>query len=152
MNSPLNKQVAGSHYKKLAIQPVEFCMANHYDSCASSIVKYILRHEHKNGREDVEKAIHFAELRMELTFGVNQIERMASWLRAELGTQRFRKTNGFTIPMERLVEKNWVKGTEAAALLALESWLLTGDKVHYEAMLFAMRQIVDKYEADERGL
>lgn len=59
----LAKQVAGDHYKSMRIQPVEFAMANRWDFCASSALKYILRHASKNGRQDLEKALHFIELR-----------------------------------------------------------------------------------------
>ena len=64
--SALLNQVGGAHYKNLRIQPVEFCEINGLTSCQSSIVRYITRHKSKNGRVDIEKAIHYAELMIQL--------------------------------------------------------------------------------------
>ena len=63
MTNPLTRQVAGSHYVKLGMQPVVFATANLYDPCAFSILKYITRWRDKNGLQDLQKALHFAELR-----------------------------------------------------------------------------------------
>lgn len=60
--SPLDKQVGGSHYKSMAIQPVEFCMKNNLNFCQSSAIKYICRYKEKGGVQDLDKAIHFIEL------------------------------------------------------------------------------------------
>ena len=46
--SALDSQVGGGHYKELPIQPVEFC--------------------HKNGKQDLEKAIHFLKLLIEMEY------------------------------------------------------------------------------------
>lgn len=62
----LKVQVGGGHYNELKIQPVEFIMANGWDFCAGSVLKYVTRYANKNGRQDLEKAFHFVELRQEL--------------------------------------------------------------------------------------
>lgn len=59
---PLSTQVGGQHYKSMAIQPVEFCELNQLPYCMANVVKYVVRHRAKNGREDLEKAIHYCEL------------------------------------------------------------------------------------------
>lgn len=64
--NPLATQVGGNHYSKLSIQPIEFSMANRWDACAHSILKYVTRHRSKNGAADIEKAVHFLDLREEL--------------------------------------------------------------------------------------
>jgi len=61
-NHPLNKQVAGSHYKEMEIQPVEYIRANDLGWYEGNVVKYISRHHQKGGREDVLKVIHYCEL------------------------------------------------------------------------------------------
>lgn len=63
-SNPLTRQVAGSHYVKLGMQPVVFATANRYDPCAFSILKYVTRWRDKNGIQDLQKARHFVELRM----------------------------------------------------------------------------------------
>jgi hypothetical protein len=62
----LKVQIGGGHYSKLKIQPVEFIMANNWDFCAGSILKYVTRHRDKNGAQDIKKSLHFVELRDEL--------------------------------------------------------------------------------------
>lgn len=56
------KQIAGDHYSKLAIQPVDYCMQNDLNYMQSSAIKYITRYKDKNGVEDIDKAIHCLEL------------------------------------------------------------------------------------------
>lgn len=66
--SALKRQVAGSHYKDMAIQPVEFCMKNNLNFCVSSTIKYLCRYKSKNGKQDLEKARHFIDLLIELEY------------------------------------------------------------------------------------
>ena len=58
----LMKQVGGNHYASMAIQPVEFIVANNLTFLEGNVVKYISRHHAKNGADDVKKAIHYCEL------------------------------------------------------------------------------------------
>lgn len=62
----LDKQVGGSHYKELAIQPVEYIHANGLGFFEGNIVKYISRWRTKNGVSDLEKAKHYIELLIEM--------------------------------------------------------------------------------------
>lgn len=64
--NPLSRQISGNHYKDLAIQPVMFAEINELTFCQGNVAKYLTRHRTKNGRADVEKAIHFAELMIEV--------------------------------------------------------------------------------------
>jgi len=76
MSSPFEIQVGGAHYKDMPIQPVEFCQRNGLGFCESSVVKYVTRHRSKNGRQDIEKAIHFLNLLLEIEYNVpNQTSR-----------------------------------------------------------------------------
>lgn len=68
-NSALDKQEGGNHYKKLAIQPVEYITANNLGFIEGSIIKYATRHADKNGAQDVKKIIHFCELLLQLKYG-----------------------------------------------------------------------------------
>jgi len=61
MNS-LDKQEGGNHYKSMAIQPIEYIMANGLGYLQGNVIKYVSRHKHKNGAEDIAKAIHYLEL------------------------------------------------------------------------------------------
>ena len=65
----LRKQEGGSHYKDMAIQPVEFITANNLGFLEGNVVKYICRHHAKNGAEDIRKAIHYCELLLQTKYG-----------------------------------------------------------------------------------
>ncbi len=56
------KQVGGSHYKDMAIQPSEFIHKNDLNWLEGNAVKYICRHRQKHGARDIDKAIHYLEL------------------------------------------------------------------------------------------
>jgi hypothetical protein len=62
----LEKQVAGSHYKDLPIQPVEYIYANALGYFEGNVIKYVSRWRKKNGVADLEKAKHYIELLIEL--------------------------------------------------------------------------------------
>jgi hypothetical protein len=64
--SPLTVQVAGDHYKKLKIQPIEFIHANGIPFAEGSVIKYVTRWRDKGGIKDLEKARHFLDLLIEL--------------------------------------------------------------------------------------
>ena len=64
--SALDVQVAGDHYKKLKIQPVEYIHANGIGYFEGNVIKYVTRWKAKNGLADLEKAKHYIELLIEL--------------------------------------------------------------------------------------
>ena len=59
------KQVGGNHYKKYKIQPSAFCTQNKLLYPEGNVIKYICRHPYKDGKQDLEKAIHFIEMIIE---------------------------------------------------------------------------------------
>ena len=62
--SALTTQVGGSHYKDMAIQPMEFCLKNGFDFATSSAIKYIVRRKGgvEKRAEDLRKAIHCIQM------------------------------------------------------------------------------------------
>jgi len=64
----LDTQVAGNHYKYMAIQPLEFCQRNKIQFCESNVIKYVCRHRTKNGKEDILKAIHNLQVILQLEY------------------------------------------------------------------------------------
>ena len=69
VETALNTQIGGEHYKKNAIQPVEFITKNKLGFLEGCIIKRICRYEDKNGREDLEKIKHEIDLLIELKYG-----------------------------------------------------------------------------------
>lgn len=59
------------HYSKLTMQPVDFIMANNLNFLEGNVIKYVSRHRAKNGREDLEKAIHCLQLLISYEYEVN---------------------------------------------------------------------------------
>ena len=60
--SVYKKQVGGSHYLKMKIQPSEFANKNNLPFAEGNAIKYICRHKYKGGKEDLKKAKHYIEM------------------------------------------------------------------------------------------
>ena len=58
-------QISGTHYKDMKLQPIDFIMQNNLDFCTGNAIKYLCRHKAKNGKQDLEKAIHYIQMLME---------------------------------------------------------------------------------------
>ena len=62
VKEPVNdKQVGGTHYKKLQIQPWDYILANSLGYCEGSAIKYLSRWRDKGGIQDLYKAKHFID-------------------------------------------------------------------------------------------
>jgi hypothetical protein len=61
----LDKQVDGSHYKGMKIQPAEFINENNLLFAEGNAIKYICRHSKKGKEKDIQKAIHYLEMILE---------------------------------------------------------------------------------------
>lgn len=77
IENPMDVQIGGGHYKSMAIQPMEYSMANKLDACQHTAIKYITRFREKGGIQDLEKAkhvidmlIHFEQRGAEVDIGV----------------------------------------------------------------------------------
>lgn len=61
-------QVGGDHYKKAKasnMQPWEIIDAWELDYYAGNVLKYLLRHNYKGGKEDLKKARHYLDKMIE---------------------------------------------------------------------------------------
>jgi hypothetical protein len=56
------KQVGGTHYKSMAIQPSEFINRNNIPFAEGNAIKYLCRHKQKNQKEDLLKAKHYIDM------------------------------------------------------------------------------------------
>ena len=64
MEEAKKRQVGGEHYK-LPIQPIDFIVKNEIPFREANVIKYVTRHREKNGRQDIEKAIHYLQMILE---------------------------------------------------------------------------------------
>ena len=65
LSSSYDKQIGGSHYLKYKIHPSKFVIENKLLFPEASVIKYIVRHQDKDGKKDLLKAIHFIEMIIE---------------------------------------------------------------------------------------
>lgn len=65
----LDHQVGGDHYKHFKIQPAEFVEKNNLGFMLGNCVKYCCRYVEKGNPLDLEKAIHYIQMKMELERG-----------------------------------------------------------------------------------
>lgn len=74
MQNSRNKQIGGSHYKEMLIQPVDYIVGNGLGFREGCAIKYISRHDKKGGVADLRKAIHFIEMIIEDYENVTRIK------------------------------------------------------------------------------
>lgn len=129
--SALDQQCGGKHYKGMAIQPTEFAMVENYDWCCANILKYVTRAKHKNGREDIEKAVHYLALRNEIIVkhGLDRFYEVTQALFSRFGLTW---VTNVELPddkahdsIEVYIAANGIRGTTADALRRLH-WLAIG--------------------------
>ena len=60
-HNALEKEIGGNHYKG-NYQPVELIEKVRMYFCCGNVLKYVYRHKNKNGRQDLEKALHYCDL------------------------------------------------------------------------------------------
>ena len=77
--SAYDKQVGGKHYIKYKIQPSKFVTENKLLYPEGSVIKYILRHQDKGGKEDLLKAKHFIDMIIERDYQKPK-EKKETWI------------------------------------------------------------------------
>ena len=61
-----DRQVAGTHYVTLAMQPWDYIAANNLGYFEGNVVKYVSRWRDKGGVEDLRKAAHYLQNLIEI--------------------------------------------------------------------------------------
>ena len=72
------KQVGGEHYIKYKIQPSHFVVENRLLYPEGCVIKYILRHQDKGGKQDLEKAKHMIDMIIERDYK-DEKEKRETW-------------------------------------------------------------------------
>ena len=83
------KQIGGSHYQNMVMQPSEFINKNKLPFAEGSAIKYICRHAAKGKQEDIHKAIHYLEMILDRDYQATQ-PKEESWTD---GYKKWRKEN-----------------------------------------------------------
>lgn len=61
-------QVGGNHYQ-FEIEPVHLMVKYNLNWFQGEILKYVSRHTNKNGKQDLEKALHICDMAIDLKTG-----------------------------------------------------------------------------------
>lgn len=69
----MNKQLGGSHYESLNIEPIEVFVKFNLNWFQGEVIKYCSRFQNKNGKEDLLKAIQVCDLAGELGLNTKPI-------------------------------------------------------------------------------
>ena len=77
--SAYKKQVGGKHYLNYKIQPSRFVVENRLLYPEGCVIKYILRHQDKGGKEDLDKAKHFIDMIIERDYEEEK-EKQETWI------------------------------------------------------------------------
>ena len=58
----LKENVSPDYYARYDIEPISFIMRNNIPYAEGNVIKYVLRHDMKGGKEDIDKAIRYLEM------------------------------------------------------------------------------------------
>lgn len=131
--SPLDRQVGGSHYVS-KVQHVTFCQRNRIPWCEAAAVKYIIRHRKKNGKQDLEKAIHYIDLCIHEDYIESEVNPVGM------------DPGNFLVPTNVFLTANGVK-SDSPEWKAVTT-LLSHQKVHGESTLLNAKRILEKLLKD----
>ena len=76
--SAYKKQIGGSHYSKFKVQPSKFINDNKLLFAEGNAIKYICRHTHKGGKQDLLKAKHYIDMIIERDYEKKK-EKTETW-------------------------------------------------------------------------
>ena len=77
--SAYKKQVGGKHYLKYKIQPSQFVVENKLLYPEGCVIKYVIRHQDKGGKQDLLKAKHMIDMIIERDYG-DEKEKQETWI------------------------------------------------------------------------
>lgn len=121
--SPLDVQIGGAHYKERGVQPIEFVERNKLTFSEGCVVKYITRWRDKNGKEDLEKILHYVDFIRH--FGHHKA-RVYTW---EITVFEYIRSNNL----------NYFEGNVISKLC---SWINTGEEKHLDYIVTSVKELM----------
>ena len=73
------KQICGNHYRRYKVQPSQFVTENKLLYPEGCVIKYVIRHQDKGGKQDLEKAKHMIDMIIERDYEEEK-EKQESWI------------------------------------------------------------------------
>ena len=58
----IKENVSPDYYARYDIETISFIMRNNIPYAEGNVIKYVLRHDMKGGKEDIDKAIRYLEM------------------------------------------------------------------------------------------
>ena len=113
--SAYKKQIGGSHYKNMKIQPSKFINDNKLLFAEGNAIKYICRHKQKGERQDLEKAKHYIDMILERDYPLIPMTEEEEYRNAGITKEEAERTYppqnswGMIKPAETS-GKDWVEG------------------------------------------
>ena len=113
--STYKKQIGGSHYKNMKIQPSKFINDNKLLFAEGNAIKYICRHKQKGERQDLEKAKHYIDMILERDYPLIPMTEEEEYRNAGITKEQAERTYppknswGMIKPAET-TQKEWVEG------------------------------------------
>jgi hypothetical protein len=126
--SALDRQVGGQHYKSLAIQPVEFIMANQMNFNEGNVVKYVTRWREKGGIEDLRKVRHYLQFIEEDTDYTEMLALVRSWCYAGAWWRN-------KITAEKYITENKLGLEEGGVVRHITAWSNSGARYELTAAI-----------------
>lgn len=124
--NPLDVQVGGQHYKKYKIQPVElynkFCLG----FGESNLIKYSMRHQDKNGLQDLDKVEHYCDLMIQFNNPIGKFIPLDY-------VEYFAHVNNLSLFAKQVIEE-------------VSLWLLNGSSDHLQSVKSLIREERSKYK------
>ena len=68
-----NKETCPKYYGRWPLEPNTFCMINHVETAVGNIIKYIMRHDMKDGVKDLLKARDYLNMMIEHHYGKDKV-------------------------------------------------------------------------------
>ena len=113
--SAYKKQIGGSHYKNMKIQPSKFINDNKLLFAEGNAIKYICRHKQKGERQDLEKAKHYIDMILERDYPLIPMTEEEEYRNAGITKEQAEQTYplenswGMIKPSETS-QADWIKG------------------------------------------
>ena len=113
--SAYKKQIGGSHYKNMVVQPSEFINKNKLLFAEGNAIKYICRHKQKGERQDLEKAKHYIDMILERDYPLVPMTEEEEYRNAGITKEQAEKTyppnNSWgMIKPTKPTQKKWIDG------------------------------------------
>ena len=70
----IKENVSPDYYARYDIEPISFIMRNNIPYAEGNVIKYVLRHDMKGGKEDIDKAIRYLEMIKEEKYSAKSTE------------------------------------------------------------------------------